>query len=93
MSYEFNPSMDFLDIYSDKNAYNKLFYDEILSQDIDSKGKPVVLSNTKTLDFFIYPDSLEKYVLSGSELTMPQLAIHYPMTIPTNFMKLQRGYW
>ncbi len=92
ISYEFNPSIGFYDIYSDKNAYNRMFYREIHSQDIGGQGKNIALSDENILDFFIYPDSYEKYFLSAAELSELQLAIHHPTMVPTKFIKLRRGY-
>ncbi len=90
ISYEFNPSVKFLDLYSDKNTYNKMFNEEIVSQDQGDQDNAANLSSENTLDFFIHPDSLEKYVFS--QMTPPMLAVHHPTTVPTTFMKLQRGY-
>ncbi len=90
-SYEFNPGQDFWDIYSKNNSYSKLFYDEIFSEDIHSLDSAnFSLDSGKTLDFFIFPDSLEKCCLQ--EISQPQLAIHHPTRTPTKFMKLQRGF-
>ncbi len=63
LSYEFNPSLDFWDLYSDKNEYNRMFYDQIHSQDIDGEETTSVnLDSSYFMDFFVYPDSMEKNV-------------------------------
>ncbi len=91
ISYEFNPSLDFWDLYSKKNAYSRMFYDHIHRQDVKDGDKIDALSSDSILDFFIQPDLLEKH--SFQEMSPPSIAIHHHSTIPSNFMKLQRGYW
>ncbi len=91
ISYEFNPSQIFWDTYSKKNAYNKMIYSEIFQDDTHySKETNISLDSGQILDFFIYPDSLEKCCMD--EISSPELAIHHHTKIPSNFMKLQRGY-
>ncbi len=91
ISYEFNPSQGFWSTYSRKNSYNKMFYDEIFRDDIyDQQTSNVSLSREENLDFFIFPDSLERSRIF--EKSPPLLAIHHPTTIPSNFIKLERCY-
>ncbi len=82
ISYEFNPGQNFFDIYSDKNLYNKMIYSNIFQEDTYFHDKAnISLDSGKILDFFIYPDSLERCCLK--DVTHPQLAIHHPTKIRT----------
>ncbi len=91
ISYEFNPAQEFWDLYSVKNIYSRMIYNEIFQEDTFFVNKSNdALNSDKVLDFFIYPDSLEKCCME--EMTPPEIAIHHPTKIPNSYLKLQRGY-